>query len=484
MNFVEPLGGLAPLAEPSPDLFGTVRQLVPEVATRRRIAWELLCRITAISRESRPFCPRRVWILAGSSRGGTSTTAELLQWQGSGNVDPQLRLLSLPGEEKPFLVLSGLAYPTRSAPWDDLTATDLTASSRRCLSGELASEIGSPWDGCSDMRLYAVQLYRRLLLQWPEQLLRLDLDECVDRLEQALRRAFPDGYRDSATASSKALCACVQSFPFIQPAFYDCWVGERSAAPAALSGEAWSIEETPFVLPPPWRNATSVDIEHGCVLLRDPSNAWRMGFWRAMFPDCQMNVLHLVRDPCESVQGLCDGWNHPFGFQTMPANESVRICGYNEHTSIGTADKWKRHRWNFSISRFLHSRMIRHHSGIDLATVCALQWLDAHESVLASATTHRVRRTVFSFSRLREAPPDAYQELCDLMQLEASEGGRSRSESFEQRWVMSTASSGRDSHKRWRSSRFSRDIEALLTSGFFDPTWSRLGLGRSRPGCS
>ena len=361
---------------------GKMRGHIGDVLKLRRLAWEICQTLDqSTADEKMPLVQRlpRVCVLASSSRGGTSVTAELLQWQGANCVDPRRRFLTLPGEEKPHLILAGLAFPSRDERFDDLNEADARSSLVSGLLQEMGSEIGYPLAQCDNLELYATQLYRRLLLQWPTDLAKLKMDDAIARLTKALEVNFPRGYCDSVDNRRQVLGACVRCFPFIRPSFYDCWPHRSGKDVLDFAGQFWSIEETPFVLPPPWRNATQVDLESGCLLLRDPSNAWRLPFWRAVFPGQALQVLHLVRDPREAVQGLCDGWNYPYGFQTIPSEEVLAISGYTDSPNRGESE-WKQHCLKFSINRTLSRKLLNEHQRASLVEVCAFQWLEAHRN--------------------------------------------------------------------------------------------------------
>src|SRR5687768_12305189 len=151
--------------------FRRMRLVTEEVVRLRQQAWQRIVEHLTEKRNRLRMAPvektRRVCILASSSRGGTSITAEMLQWQGADCDDAEGRLLTLPGEEKPHLILSSLAFPTSPERYDDLSAEEARGSSVDGLLSELASEIGYPVIYCKDWQLYSLQLYRRLLLQWP-----------------------------------------------------------------------------------------------------------------------------------------------------------------------------------------------------------------------------------------------------------------------------------------------------------------------------
>jgi len=460
--------------------FASGRYCIGKVLELRGCAWE---RMLDILGRSQPTdgktveCARQICMLASSSRGGSSVTAELLQWQGANCSDASSRLLTLPGEEKPHLILAGLAFPTREERFDDLNEADAKKSPVSKLLLEMESEIGHPIPYCDNLQLYATQLYRRLLLQWPKDLAELEIKDAIRRLAQALRISFPQGYRDSEDNRRQVLNACARCFPFIRPSFYDCGRVRVDADTTLLANGSWSIEETPFIMPPPWHNATIQDLERGSLLLRDPSNAWRFSFWQAVFPRQRTEVLHLVRDPRESVQGLCDGWNYPFGFQTMPSDSALAIHGYTDHSGLGGIE-WKRHRLNFSICRTLSRKLLEEHQQMSLVQVCAHQWKDAHESILAEVERLKLPRAVVNFADLRKATEKTFNIICAAIRLEKSHSGVAYAKSFHDRWVMATTLAKRVSHERWKNSPFSEEIRALVSSCFFDDVSVKLGLGK------
>jgi len=418
----------------------------------------------------------RVCVLASSSRGGTAVTAELLQWQGANCINSAGRLLSLPGEEKPHLVLAGFAYPSRDEQFDDLNELDAKSINVSTLFNEIRSEIGYPMEYCGNLELYAIQLYRRLLLQWPIDLALIDINESIVRLTKALQVTFPNGYFNSLENRRKVLKVCLSCFSFIHPSFYDCrYYDAKEDLAAHLSDGCWSFEETPFVLPPPWQNATAADLEKGCLLLRDPSNAWRLPFWRAVFQRQEFEILHLVRDPRESIQGLCDGWNYPFGFQTMPSNSSLDIKGYTDNLCEGDFE-WKLNRLNFSICKDLKKKLFDEKEMLSLVQVCAFQWKDAHDSIIKVCKSLKLSPRIIYFSDLRGNTEKTFKNICDSFKLEYSKSGISFAQSFNDHWVMVTPLAKLYGYNRWKTSSFSNEIIELFFSGYFDEVNIKLGL--------
>jgi len=467
--------------------FRRVRLVAGQVVRLRRQAWERIVEHLAGERSGRKVASiesvRRVCVLASSSRGGTSVTAEMLQWQGADCDDAEGRLLTLPGEEKPHLILSGLAFPTRPERFDDLNVEDAGGSSVGSLLSELSSEIGYPVSHCNDWRLYSLQLYRRLLLQWPLEMVELCQEPAIRSIADALQRAFPVGYYDTPANRRWALACCARCFPFIRSSFYDRSPLRDVRDVHLLDQGAWSFEEPPFVFPPPWHNATEAELERGTLLLRDPSNAWRLPFWRAVFSSQDIRILHLVRDVAESLQGLCDGWNYRYGFQTIPSDVPLRIPGYTDDCT-GSDVAWKQHRLNFSIDRQLSDRLLTDGMPLSLVVVCGHQWRGAHERILRDSEVLCLPRVQTRFSDLREEPLESFEDVCTALNLEVSRSGVDYAGTFSSRWVMTTVGAYEASHERWRQSQYATEINRVAESHEFVELVRRLGLYRRPAGAT
>jgi hypothetical protein len=471
------------------DSFLQVSRAVKRVSSLRRSAWlgmqeHLGCQ--HLGRRKRDVTSAllgtlpKVLVLASSSRGGTSVTAELLQWQGADCDVATGRMLTLPGEEKPHLVLSGLAFPTRQELFDNLEPEDASRRASTRLLEELRSEIGYPAAHCTDLDLFSMQLYRRLLLQWPLQMITLDQNAAIHDLARCLRRTFGEYYCDSVSSRRSILACCVDCFPFIRPSFYDCCPAKEIGDAQAVNGGTWSIEEPPFIIPPPWRNATAQDLAHGSLLLRDPSNAWRLPFWRALFATQRIHVIHLVRDARESIQGLCDGWNYAFGFQTLPSEVPLDIPGYS-NVVIRGEDAWKKHRLNFSVDRELSRALIEERRRMTLVQICSHQWRAAHQRIVGDIRRLALPFFRLPFSAVREDPVGTFRRLCQATHLEFSSSGIAYAISFRSRWVMATVSGLGASHERWRHSPYADEICEIAIEQEF-PTLSPIGTSATLVG--
>lgn len=105
-------------------------------------------------------------------------------------------------------------------------------------------------------------------------------------------------------------------------------------------------------------------------MIKTPSNAYRLGFLRALFPGARIRVLHLTRNPAASLNGLYDGWRHN-GFHAHRMDEPLEITGYAEDCP---ADRWW---WKFDLPPGW-----RRYTRASLIEVCAFQWYSCHRAVL------------------------------------------------------------------------------------------------------
>jgi hypothetical protein len=304
----------------------------------------------------------------------------------------------------------------------------------------------------------------------------LSQDAATEAISKSLQRAFPEGYEDSPVNRRLAMGCCKVCFPFIRLSFYDRSPSRDERDADLLSGGAWSFEEPPFVFPPPWHNANAVELERGALLLRDPSNAWRLPFWKAVFATKSMAILHLVRDVPESLQGLCDGWNYRYGFQTIPSEGPLRIPGYSDR--CGERDGWKRHRLNFSVDRHLSERLLVDDTPLSLVEVCARQWRGAHEQILRDSEALGLGRATVYFSHLRREPLGGLAAICAALGLELSRSAEEYARSFSSRWVMATVETSGLSHERWRHSQHATEILRVAKRSEFVDLVRALGASR------
>ncbi|MEC7986435.1 MAG: hypothetical protein VX278_14815, partial [Myxococcota bacterium] len=126
------------------------------------------------------------------------------------------------------------------------------------------------------------------------------------------------------------------------------------------------IEEPPFVLIAPWKIASVADLQTKPLVIKTPSNAYRIPFFRDFFQQQTLKILHLKRRAEHAINGLMDGWAYPRGFHAHWI-DTVAI----DHPAI-PPKLWKYDlppNWSRVQTAPLHE-------------VCAFQWCQAHHYTL------------------------------------------------------------------------------------------------------
>ncbi len=316
---------------------------------------------------------RHVVLLASSSRGGSSVLAEILRHSDE--------LLHFRAEINLFLVLSGHAFPDSGTGSDALSARDLrdTTTLELLLArdvGRLAGSLG----GDDDVERFAAELHWRLGAQWP--LERLDIEDVTRWTRETLAEAVtehgwaPGEFRDPQLFHALLLRRVRASHPAINPWYYDLHpdlIGTHFPGmhPSLGPPSPLVFEEPPFITIAPWRTATAADV-HRPLVIKTPSNVYRMDFWRAVFPRARVRVLHLTRNAAASINGLVDGWCfRGFYAHRLPAPLAIR--GYSD-VFPRWGDRW----WKFDLPPGWRDLAQR-----PLVEVCAAQWRTAHRATLA-----------------------------------------------------------------------------------------------------
>ena len=316
---------------------------------------------------------RDVVVIGSSSRGGSSILAEILR------RTPQL--LHFRAEVNPFFVLHDRAWPASGARSDALDATH--AVELDALSAELAWDCGTAEDTLPDVASedrFAVDLAARLTLQWPA------IDVSLSAVRAALADTLahlranegwaPGDFPDAQVFHAGFLARLRRVYPAINPYYYDldrALVARFDPGAPLPSGppSGWLVEEPPFVCAVPWRRASAESLTTRPLLVKTPSNAYRLPFLQALFPNAHVRVLHLTRNVAASVNGLYDGWRFP-GFFSHAVDRPLAIRGYSD-LFPEWGDRW----WKFDLPPGWEAVTDR-----GLAEVCAFQWRSAHGHLL------------------------------------------------------------------------------------------------------
>lgn len=287
-------------------------------------------------------------------------------------------LLHLRAEINPFLRLAGLGWPEDGRPDDSLDATDI--GDRELLLSELARDIGQP-AALTRPDVLAADIAWRLTVQWPQPA--LSLSDVAAWVTEALSLyGEQDGpfcrVRDHAGFHLHLLRRAAAVNPSIEPWFYDLPPDRvQTFFPGrALPTQAPDdlIEEAPFVAVGPW----SVGHPPGPLplVIKTPSNAYRLSFLRFLFPNARFRVLHLVRNPAAAINGLYDGWRF-HGFHAHKMDAPLDIAGYTDQRP------WDARWWKFDLPPNWQPYRTR-----PLEQVCAFQWRSAHGALLRWTAQH------------------------------------------------------------------------------------------------
>jgi len=317
-----------------------------------------------------PSQVREVVVIASSSRGGSSMLAETLR--------RSRQLLHFQAEINPFLRLAGLGHPDSGTGSDVLDAEHLAAldtHARDMLAGELARDAGTAAD-VFDEEQFCVDMAWRLTVQWPE--LPLEPLALAEAVRDAVRSHTGPPDPCSALGGALSLVAVVrelvrQGLP-VSPWYYDlpkgALHGQAPPATVRVAPGDFLVEEPPFVVARAWRPADAAELRTKPLVVKTPSNAYRLGFLRALFPKARFRVMHLTRNPAAAVNGLYDGWRH-HGFHAHRMDTPLDISGYTDQQE---ENRWW---WKFDLPPTWEA-----YTGTRLVDVCAFQWRGAHEAVL------------------------------------------------------------------------------------------------------
>jgi hypothetical protein len=316
---------------------------------------------------------RDVVVVASSSRSGSSLFAEWLRRSDAG-------LLHLRGEPNPLLRSVGLMTGDsgHDGPSDVLTSDDVPADGR--LDELLARDVGRPAPVTTplDEVELAADWYRRLGMEWPGE--RFDPDEVAVWVRSTLRDVayVPGEALDIDSFALRFIERVAARHPRVSPYRYDlpaALVRRRAPELEVPDGPPGDrlIEEPPFILVVPWTRARAEELGELPLVLKTPSAGYQLGFYRALFGPARVRVIHLVRNPAASINGLLDGWaHHEFFSRCLPGRLAIR--GY---TDVHPA--WARSWWKFDLPPGWEE--VAHAT---VGEVCAFQWVAAHRSILQS----------------------------------------------------------------------------------------------------
>lgn len=269
----------------------------------------------------------RVLLVASASRGGSSLLFDTLRHHES--------TCSPDGEHGKWYTLAGICYPRFES---DVIPADFDSFDRERLLTNLLSDVGAT-ERSGDRTHRVDTVLMRLPLQFPDR----------DLPYGEIRESLLDGASLDQVLLDHG----------VSPANYDAFADEDTDTPL----EAEAIEERPFITPHDHKRGLSEDDFERTLVLKTSVDAYRLQWIREqLFPETDVRLVHLSRNPAASINGLYDGWRLNRGFQTYDVGE-LDLEGYDGSL------------WNYDLppTWYREGRLI---------DVCLEQWTQAHHHAL------------------------------------------------------------------------------------------------------
>ena len=134
------------------------------------------------------------------------------------------------------------------------------------------------------------------------------------------------------------------------------------------------MEEPPFILIRPWQSPSQQEIRNRPLVIKTPSNAYRLPFFADFFSRQRLRLLHLRREAAASINGLYDGWRYPRGFHAFRSAEVQP--GPCESAGPHPEPGW----WKYDMPPGW-----QHWKQAPLTQICAFQWAEAHRWIFKEA---------------------------------------------------------------------------------------------------
>jgi hypothetical protein len=327
-----------------------------------------------LGRDSRPAF-RAVVAIVASSRGGSSLLFDLLRSTGA--------FLCLEGEHSTLYKLHGLGLPPDPDSHDGCAPLDGDVQGfLSALAADVTTGSMLPGSGVSGgIEAYATRVLRMLAQQWPD--CPLSPGDAWEVVHDTTARLL----RTPAVGRDRILLAIVRALRgrgwLIDPRYFDIsatLIGREFPGMPRPQGPppglAQSLEAPPFLVPGAAKTPGRRDLRRP-LLLKASVDAYRIAFLRQLFPDTQLRLIHLTRNPAAAINGMIDGWLHHGFFSHNLADRIVLDIG----SYSGTGD-WGTSWWNFDLPPTWRDLVTQ-----PLVRVCAAQWAGAHTSIMANLRT-------------------------------------------------------------------------------------------------
>lgn len=268
-----------------------------------------------------------VLLITSAPRGGSSLLFDILRHHEE--------TCSLDGEHDRWYTLNGIGYPAFES---DVVPADFESFDREKLLIDLLAEVGAT-ERTGDQTHRVDNTLVRLPLQFPD-------------------RELPYEQIHEKLLEGASLDEILEGFG-IPPLQYD----EYAERDANRPFENETIEDRPFVSSHNHKRGLTVDDFERTLVMKASGDAYRLPWIREqLFPETDVKVVHLTRNPAASINGLYDGWRLNRGFQTYDVG-GLDLEGYDGSL------------WCYD----LPPGWVREGKLID---VCLMQWTQAHRHIL------------------------------------------------------------------------------------------------------
>jgi hypothetical protein len=289
---------------------------------------------TVIAEEKRSFLSKHridefdsVVLITSSPRGGSSLLFDILRHHEE--------TCSPDGEHGRWYTLNGICYPAFKS---DVVPANFESFDREKLLTDLLAEVGAT-ERSGDRTHRVDNTLVRLPLQFPDRELPYE----------QVRKELLEG---------TSLNEILERFG-ISPLQYDEYAERDADSPF----ENETIEDRPFVSSHGHKRSLTAEDFERTLVLKASGDAYRLPWIREqLFPETEVKVVHLTRNPAASINGLYDGWRLNRGFQTYNVGD-LNLAGYDGSL------------WCYDLPPDWSSEG-------KLIDVCLQQWVQAHRHIL------------------------------------------------------------------------------------------------------
>ena len=355
-------------------------------------------------------------VICSSSRSGSSLLFEALR---------RLPLVyALPGESLPYYKLHGLSldcFPSEKTPGHLLSASfDYTGISRDFLNDFSYGDECDIFKDSNLLQLYIDDIILRLPLQWPNILFRYQ--EMRELVYKAITRFAA---RDETFIKEKFYLELFhtikEAYPGISPCYYDIKYSDIRGKfcdiklPVGPPNQDFLVEEPPFILLSPRKKVTKKELTEKTLLLKSSVDCYKTDLIEFLFPNAEIKVIYMTRNPAATINGLYDGWSHRGFFSRnlkilFEENDFGRECLGIKAYSDKYRYEWAKWWWNYDLPQGWEDYIES-----ELETVCAFQWYSANYAIQEYLARGKSECCTVKYENLIRSPLDRKREFTKIL---------------------------------------------------------------------